>query len=175
MFNLTDVKITTLSDDIMEGLGEKNNIYILPIAKKDFAEKFLKDILDLDINSYQNCNYNFIEKKGEKIMLKWLIFRLLFVFVILNVFLYYIPYKESYANLLNSYKYFLYLFFAIYLIYSVYSFKFRIKNEKTALTDNMIVRVYANSFGTNTNYIKPFKIGNIERNTNIFLKKKKYL
>lgn len=172
LFNLTDVKITTLSDDIMEGLGEKNNIYILPIAKKDFAEKFLKDILDLDINSYQNCNYNFIEKKGEKIMLKWLIFRLLFVFVILNVFLYYIPYKESYANLLNSYKYFLYLFFAIYLIYSVYSFKFRIKNEKTALTDNMIVRVYANSFGTNTNYIKPFKIGNIERNTNIFLKKK---
>lgn len=169
LLNLASVEITTTSKTSIDDFDINSILEIIPMASKDFSEKFVKEILKIDIDSYEKEEYDKIPNKAKSIIIKWEIVKNFLVLVFLAGLGYFIPvFKERTSLFINVSLFIIF----IVVIYSVLSYKNRITFTKIALNKDMII--YKNTFGltTKVSYLKPLKVGNISFRTNVFLKRR---
>lgn len=169
LFGLSNLSVVTTASNVLDGISSGNHIAVIPIAKDDFVNNFIKNILEIDINKYDKEQYEYIPKKANAILLRGIAIRSLVGATIISLLIYFIPvFKDSFAL---SIKLGIGLII-LYIIFAIFNYRFMLKHSSIALSDGIIVRNRTLSFEKATDYQKPTKVGNIDVRSNVLLKRK---
>lgn len=166
IFGFSKLKVTSLSGSVLEDLKSLDGIEVIPIAKKQFVEEFVNNILNIDTAKYENNEYEKIPDKAKPIMIRWSIFNNSLLVVILTSLIYFIPVFKKNVTLSISIATLIVIFS---VIISIISYKYKTKNTAISLANGMIVNKSTMFLTRYVTYIKPQKVGNIIVNRNVFL------
>ena len=167
IFGLARLNVVTLSTKVSDDLSTKSKINVIPLAKEQFVTDFVKDNLQVDLDKYDNLQFEKIPKRAKFIMYRWTLINCLVLPLLLGVIFYFsnIEKAKNYA-IIGS----LTLYFVLIGYYGLAKY-YKIKNSAVAYTDERFINVKTNIFEKITEYVKLEKVGSLKLETNYFLEK----
>ncbi|QWQ38167.1 PH domain-containing protein [Gemella sp. zg-570] len=173
LFKLASLEIVTTASNVIDDISKnKNNIILIPIAKKEFIDNFLKEVLYLDTANYEKENYEKTPARAKKIILRWRIIGCFTVLVLINICLLVLPIEKWKLSVFSIY-FISHFAFLILVVFAIGTYKYNVKNLAISLSENMIIKKDTFYFNKRIDYLKSIKVGSISIKSNVFLKKKK--
>ena len=168
-FGLAKLSVETLTNNVSEDLSEqKSTIDVLPLVKKDFAQNFVKNNLDVDLEFYESLESEKIQRKARIALYRWSLFNCSPLPIIVFVILYF-------ANIDLMLEYKVLSSFALYLVlvsYSILVKNYMLKYNELSYDRHYFKNTFMRQLTIITEFIKVKKVGTINSSTNYFMKKR---
>ena len=168
-FGLAKLSVETLTNDVSDDLSEKKStIDVLPLVRNDFARKFVKNNLSIDLEYYANVEGEKIQSKARIAMYRWSLFNCSFLPTIVLAILYFakIDLKLEYI-ILGSVA-----FYLVLVSYSILVKNYMLKYNELSYDRYYFKNTFMRQLTIITELIKVKKVGTINSRTNYFMNKR---
>ena len=168
-FGLTKLSVETLTNNVSEDLSEqKSTIDVLPLVKKDFAQNFVKNNLDIDLEYYESLESEKIQRKARIALYRWSLFNCSPLPIIVFAIVYF-------ANIDLKLEYKFLSSLALYLVlvsYSILVKNYMLKYNELSYDRHYFKNTFMRQLTIITEFIKVKKVGTINSRTNYFMSKR---